>query len=97
MKPKPNKGKTSSDPLSYVATAPNEPVASMWAEVLENQGIRSLVRSRDPLMAAMYVPSNSPCEIYVLASQAETAKGYSPLSLSRNDSLIVLRNIRRPG
>ena len=62
------------EPLVYIATAPNEPLAMMWTGILENEGIHSLVKSRD-LRAAMYVPSLlSHCEIHVLASQAEKAR-----------------------
>ncbi len=68
------KTKRTDDPLVLVATAPNEPVAGMWAGILENEGIRSVTKGRD-LRAAQYVPSLvSACDIYVLASQAERAK-----------------------
>lgn len=67
------KAKSSEDPLTYIATAPNEPLAMMWAGILKNEGIHSLVKSRD-LRAAMYTPSLlSHCEIHVLSSQAEKA------------------------
>jgi hypothetical protein len=66
--------KDAGEPLVRIATAPNEPTAMMWAEILENEGIHSLTKSRD-LRAAMYVPSLlSLCEIHVLALQAEKAK-----------------------
>ena len=62
------------EPLVYIATGPNEPVARMWAEILENEGIHTLVKSGE-LQAAMYMPSLlSRCEIYVVESQAEKAK-----------------------
>ena len=52
----------------------DEPLAMMWTEILENEGIHSLVKSRD-LRAAMYMPSLlSRCEVHVLASQAEKAR-----------------------
>jgi hypothetical protein len=66
--------KERNDPLLHIVTAQNEPVVRMWAEILENEGRRSLVRSRDPLIAAMYNPSNTLCEIHVLTTRAETAK-----------------------
>ncbi len=73
LKPKP-KAKADKDSLMHIATAPNEPLARMWAGILENEGIYSLVRGRD-LGAAMYVPSLlSHSEIHVLASQAEKAR-----------------------
>ena len=68
------KAKSGEDPLVHIATAPNEPLAIMWTEILENEGIHSLMKSRD-LRAAMYMPSLlSHCVIHVLASQAEKAK-----------------------
>ena len=71
--PKPRR-KQRSDPLVKVAVAQNEPLARMWAEILENEGIHSMVKSHD-LRAAMYVPSLlSMSEIYVLASDEEKAK-----------------------
>jgi len=62
------------EPLVHIATASNEPLAMMWAEILENKGINSLVKRGD-LGPAMYTPSLlSHCEIHVLASQAEKAR-----------------------
>ena len=71
--PKP-KVKLNEDMLIHIATAPNEPLAMMWAEILKSEGIHSLVKSRD-LRAAMYTPSLlSHCEIHVLSSQVEKAQ-----------------------
>ena len=62
------------EPMVHIATAPNEPMAMMWKEILENEGINSMIKSRD-LKAATYMPFIlSRCEIYVLESQAERAK-----------------------
>jgi hypothetical protein len=72
-KPKP-KAKSSEDPLVQVATAPNEPLAMMWQEILENEGIHSLIKSGE-LKASMYTPSLlSHCEIHVLSSRAKEAR-----------------------
>ena len=51
--PKPS-ARSRQDPLVLVATAQSEPLAAMWAGILEDEGIRSVVESRD-LRAAMYV------------------------------------------
>lgn len=60
--------------LVHVAIAPSEPLAMMWAGVLEDAGIRALVKTGD-LEAAYYVPSLlSSCEIHVLESQADEAR-----------------------
>ncbi len=62
------------EPLALVAKAPNEPVAVMWQGILENEGIRSVIKPQD-LKAAMYVPSLiASCEIYVLEEQSERAR-----------------------
>ncbi len=62
------------EPLVHIATAPNEPLAMMWTGILEDESIRSLVKTGD-LKAACYMPSLlSSCEIHVVASEAEKAK-----------------------
>jgi len=62
------------EPLVHIATVQSEPLATMWKGILENEGIHSLIKSRD-LRAAGYVPPLlSYCEIHVLASQVEKAK-----------------------
>jgi len=72
LKPKP-KANADKDSLMHIATAPNEPLARMWAGILENEGIYSLVKSID-LSVAWYLPSLlSHYEIHVLSSQAEKA------------------------
>ena len=61
-------------PLVQVASAPNYVIASLWASVLEDEGIHCLVQGSD-LMAAMYtLPLNASHQLYVLESQAEQAK-----------------------
>ncbi len=74
-KPEPkSKSKSDKDPLVHIATAPNEPIAMMWREVLEEEGIHSLIKGED-LSATMYIPPGLfQCRIYVLDSQAEKAK-----------------------
>ncbi|MBI2849673.1 MAG: DUF2007 domain-containing protein [Chloroflexi bacterium] len=62
------------NPLIHVATAPNEPIALMWAEILENEGIRCMVKRTDPIGLVYLQSTLLPCEIHVLASQAEKAK-----------------------
>jgi Putative prokaryotic signal transducing protein len=68
------KDEETDEPLVYIATAPNELVASMWSGILGEHGIRCLLKSAD-LRAAMYAFTyNMTCQIHVLASQAERAK-----------------------
>ncbi len=61
------------EPLVKVATAPNEALAGMWAELLRNNGIQCLVKPTGPGMAYF---STALVEhyIYVLASDAEAAR-----------------------
>jgi hypothetical protein len=68
------KEEPSKEPLVHVATVPSEQEAMMWAGVLEEEGIHSLVKGRDWYMRAAipFYPSNH--EIHVVASQAEKAK-----------------------
>ncbi len=60
------------DPLVRVATAPNEPIADMWVDILEQDGIHAFVKC-GPLKAGLY-SFNEPCEILALKSQADEAK-----------------------
>jgi hypothetical protein len=62
------------EPLVLIATAPGEPIAAMWSGILEEQGIKAMLKGGD-LGAAMYASTlNLPFEIYVLESQADTAR-----------------------
>ena len=62
------------EPLAHIATAPNESVANMWSGILEENGIRSVLKDVN-LRAAMYhFTYNMTCQIHVLASQAERAR-----------------------
>jgi len=72
--PAPPEGEAGRGPLVQVAVAPNYVIATLWASVLEEEGIHCLVRGSD-LMAAMYMlPMNATHELYVVESQAEQAK-----------------------
>jgi hypothetical protein len=66
--------KISKEPIVHIATAPNEMVANMWSEILEENGIHCLLQGGE-LQAAMYAsPLAVPYKIYVLESEAEKAK-----------------------
>jgi hypothetical protein len=67
----PDKGK---EPLVYIARAQNEVVASLWKEVLEDNGIHPLLKSIN-LVTSLYVsPANIQYEIHVLESDADKAR-----------------------
>jgi hypothetical protein len=66
--------KKAEEKLEHIATAPNEPIARMWAEILEDNNIHSLLKGGE-LGAAMYIPQlQLEYQIYVLASEAERAR-----------------------
>jgi hypothetical protein len=62
------------EPLVHVATAPNEAVATMWAGILEEEGIDSFIKGSDWYMGAAIPFASLGQEIHVLESQAEKAK-----------------------
>jgi hypothetical protein len=51
-----------------------EPVANLWAGILENEGIKSMVMTRDPRTRHFSPTSGSLYGLYVLESQADKAK-----------------------
>ena len=62
------------EPLVKIATAPNEPIARMWAGALEENGIRCMLKGGN-LGAAMYIPTITLAyQIYVLESETDKAK-----------------------
>jgi hypothetical protein len=62
------------EPLVHIATAPNESIANMWAGILEEHGIRCVLKSANLRAAMYYFLYNMTCQIHVLASEAEQAK-----------------------
>jgi hypothetical protein len=75
-KREPSKHKLGNEPFVHIATAPNEVVAQMWAEILEDDGIHCLMKMGTAatdflsLLTRMGVPT----EIHVLASEAQKAE-----------------------
>jgi len=67
---KKNPGK---EPLVRVAVAPNEVVAGIWKDVLQENGINCLLKSIN-LVTSMYTsPITLQFEVLVLASEAKKA------------------------
>ena len=71
----------SKEPLALVASAPNEPVAKMWAGILEDQGLHCMVKTHLPEMfrgfpptANIIQPSNLQFDVLVLESDLERAR-----------------------
>lgn len=62
------------EPLVHIITAPNEAIASMWAGILEDNGIPCVLKS-DNIRAAQYsLLYNQYQRIYVLQSMATEAR-----------------------
>jgi hypothetical protein len=59
--------------LVSVATAPNEPIARMWADALGEAGIRVLVRPLGPGLGAWASAATFEHDLSVLAPDAERA------------------------
>ena len=63
------------DPIVYLATVPNEPLARMWAEVLEQAGIRTMVKAIGAGVGAWASAATFEHELYVLRSRLAEAEG----------------------
>ncbi len=61
-------------PLVSVATAPNEPIARLWADALDEAGIRVLVRPLGPGLGAWASAATFEHDLAVLASDADRAR-----------------------
>ena len=64
----------SDDPIVYLATAPNEPLARMWADLLAGAGIRALVKAVGPGIGAWGSAATLEHELYVLRSRLDDAR-----------------------
>ena len=62
--------------LVRIATAPNELVAQMWAEILEDEGIHCAIRMGRVAgdFFSLFTRMGVPAEIHVLASESQKAK-----------------------
>jgi len=63
----------SDDPVVYLATAPNEPLARMWAEVLAEAGIRAMLKAAGPGLGAWGSAFSLEHELFVLGSRRAEA------------------------
>jgi hypothetical protein len=61
------------DPVVYLATAPNEPLAQMWAETLRSNGIEVMVKPLGPGLGAWGSAFTFEHELHVLKSQLPQA------------------------
>ena len=65
---------TGDDPVVYLTSAPNEPMAQMTAQVLLDEGIRALVRPKGPGPGAWGSVATFEHDLFVLRSQLERAR-----------------------
>jgi hypothetical protein len=64
----------SDDPVVYLATAPNEPIAQLWVEILADAGIRAMMKPVGPGFGAWASAATFEHELYVLRSQFDEAE-----------------------
>lgn len=63
------------DPIVFLDTAPNEPLAQMWADVLADAGIRTLLKTGGPGVGAWASAATMEHELHVLRSRLPEARG----------------------
>ncbi len=61
------------DPIVFLTTMPNEPIAQMWAETLRQNGIEVLVKPRGPGIGAWGSSFTFEHDLYVLKSYRRAA------------------------
>ena len=73
------------DPIVFLATAPNEPLARLWADVLAEAGIRSLVKPIGPGVGAWASAATLEHELHVLRSRLPEARAVLAQLLAEDD------------
>ena len=61
------------DPVVYLTTMPNEPLAQMWAETLRQNGIEVMIKPLGPGVGAWGSSFTFEHELYVLKSHRRAA------------------------
>jgi hypothetical protein len=64
----------SDDPVVYLATAPNEPIAQLWVEILADAGITAMMKPVGPGYGAWASAATFEHELYVLQSRLAEAE-----------------------
>jgi len=62
------------EPIVYLATVANEPLAQMWAQILEDEGIHVMLKPLGPGYGAWASAATFEHELYVLQSQLGRAQ-----------------------
>jgi hypothetical protein len=60
--------------IVFLATAPNEPIARLWEQILAESGIRALVQPGGPGFGAWGSVATFSHDLFVLASDLERAQ-----------------------
>jgi len=66
---------TAGAPIVWLGTAPNEPIGRMWADVLEDQGIRTLVKAGGAGVGAWGSAAVLEHQLFVLEPDLARAQG----------------------
>lgn len=64
--------------MQKIATAPDEAIAEMWAGVLEQAGIRCLLKKTDPLSVA-YLVGAGPASVELLVNDEDVERAREEL------------------
>ena len=62
------------DDLAFLASAPNEPIARMWEQILLDEGVPVLVRAAGPGIGGWGSAATFEHELYVLRHDLERAR-----------------------
>jgi hypothetical protein len=62
------------DPIVYLATVANEPLASLYADVLNEAGIKTMAKPRGPGYGAWASAATLEHDLYVLRSRLSEAE-----------------------
>lgn len=62
------------DPVVYLATAPNEILAQLWVEILDDAGIKAMMKPTGPGFGAWGSAATFEHELYVLQSSLNEAE-----------------------
>ena len=77
----------SPDDLVLLAKPESEPEARMWKELLDNRGIRSMIKNRDGFSAAYNIPGPSwAYELWVLRRHRDDAAEILDLPMTEEDA-----------
>lgn len=72
---RPGGSKDGEDRAVYLVTAPNEPIAQMWQDILKQKGITAMLKGESGSVGQPYASSLAlHCELHVRESQLSRAR-----------------------